>query len=38
VVRAVVKVTVDAQNVGLALSHKLQPDDAWIDGCAEKYQ
>jgi hypothetical protein len=30
--RATVMVTVDAQNVGLALPHKLQTDDAWTDG------
>jgi hypothetical protein len=31
-----VRVTVGAQNVGLALPTKLQPSDAWIDIHAEK--
>jgi hypothetical protein len=29
-------VTVNVQNVGLTLKHKLHPNTAWIDGHAEK--
>jgi hypothetical protein len=31
-------VTIYVQNFGLALPHKLGPNDAWIDGCASKCQ
>jgi hypothetical protein len=34
----VVRSTVNAQNVGLALPHKLRPDHTWIDGRAEKFK
>jgi hypothetical protein len=34
-VTTIVRGTVDGENVGLALPHKLWRNDAWIDGCAK---